>query len=154
MKPVPTLRSRRGFTLLELLVVVSVGGVLTSLTFMTFSRVHGQLGTSSAVSNVLSLHHQARALAVERGALVNFVVDEALGEVRVEGGGQVLNRLDVTGEFEVTLDAGGGLTQCFTPRGVADLTCTTFDRPATITLTRGGRVGTIELLPLGQARER
>lgn len=145
---------RRGFTLLELLIVIVVGGILTSITFVSFSRVHGQLGSSAAATNFLSLHSQARAVAVERGGLATFILDQNAATVRIEFDGAVINQLDLGREFDVTVDAGGNLTQCFTPRGIADLGCTTFERPVTVSFTRGNRTAQVELLPLGQARSR
>jgi len=146
-------RSRRsGFTLLEMIVVITITGVLTSIVFLSFSRVQGQLGTRAAQSNFLSLHAQARALAVERGQLSSFVVTEATGVVRIEMGGVVINELSLANEFDVTVDSGGDFTQCFSPRGIADLGCTTFSTVRTVTFTRGNRTAEVALLPLGQAR--
>jgi prepilin-type N-terminal cleavage/methylation domain-containing protein len=145
--------ARRGFTLLELVVVIAIGGILSSVAILAFSQVQGQLATRSALSNFLSLHAQARALAVERGGMSQFIVDEGEGEVRIEFGGVVVSELSLADEFAVTLDADGGLTHCFTPRGIADLGCTTFNTATNVTFTRGNRTATVQLLPLGQARE-
>jgi prepilin-type N-terminal cleavage/methylation domain-containing protein len=147
-------RTRRsGFTLLEMIVVIAIGGVLSALVMLAFSQVQGQLATRSAQSNFLSLHAQARSLAVERGALSEFEVADATGLVTVRVGGAVVNQVDMGDEFAVTVSTsggGGGFTQCFTPRGIADLNCVTATR--TVTFTRGNRTTQVEVLPLGQAR--
>jgi prepilin-type N-terminal cleavage/methylation domain-containing protein len=148
------IRTRRsGFTLLEMIVVVAIGGVLATLVMLSFSRVQGQLATRSAQSNFLSLHAQARSLAVERGVTSEFVVVDATGVVSVRVGGDVVNQVNLGQEFAVTVSTsggGGGFTQCFTPRGIADLNCVTATR--TVTFTRGNRTTQVEVLPLGQAR--
>lgn len=146
-------RSRRsGFTLLEMIVVITIGGILASIVFTTFSRVQGQLGTRSAQTNFLSLHAQARSLAVERGQMARFIVTEDTGRVRIEVGTDVINELSLADEFDVTMDSGGDFTHCFSPRGIADLGCTTFSTVRTVTFTRGNRTTQVALLPLGQAR--
>ncbi|TVP42053.1 MAG: prepilin-type N-terminal cleavage/methylation domain-containing protein [Gemmatimonadales bacterium] len=148
------IRTRRsGFTLLEMIVVIAIGGVLASIVTLSFSRVQGQMATRSAQSNFLSLHAQARALAVERGVTSQFAVVDATGLVTVRVGSNVVNQVNLTSEFAVTVatsGGGGGFTQCFTPRGIADLNCVTAAR--TVTFTRGDRSTQVEVLPLGQAR--
>ncbi len=147
----------RGFTLLELLIVLVIGGILAVVVIQSFSRVQGRMGARAAQSNVMGLHAQARAYAVERGQLVGFVVDAGADEVRVElgcaGSGQVLSRLNLAAEFAVDVQAPGNpLILCFTPRGIADPARGTVATATNIRLVRGDRESGVQLLPLGQAR--
>lgn len=157
-------RSRRGFTLLEMIVVITIGGVLASIAILAFSTVHGRLGARSAQSNFMSMHAQARAFAVERGVAVRFVMDAGQDEIRVEivqgGDTEVLNRMNLQTEFAVDLTLRAGSTTspgvvCFTPRGIADPGCGTVTQQTTVRFQRGTRadgIREVELLPFGQAR--
>jgi prepilin-type N-terminal cleavage/methylation domain-containing protein len=156
-------RSRRaGFTLLELLVVVTITGVLGSLAILSFSTVQGRMGARSAQSNFLSMHAQTRAFAVERGGPARLVIDTQTNELRIEapdpdGNMEIVNRLDLAGEFNVNLTLNSGSTTtpaivCFTPRGVADPGCGTISQVTVVRFSRGNRTADVQLLVLGQAR--
>lgn len=158
-------RSRRsGFTLLEMIVVITITGVMASIAILAFSTVHGRLGARSAQDNFLSVHAQARAFAVERGRTVRLVMDTAEDLLRVEwtgpGGVETLSELDLGREFDVnmTLESGSTTTPgivCFTPRGIAEPGCGTVTTTTRLRFTRGTRtdgVREVELLPFGQAR--
>lgn len=155
------MKNQKGFTLLELIIVISIGAILTGIVIVGFSRVQGQLGARSAQSNFLSLHSQARAFAVERGQPVRLVVNAANDVVRIEtdtedGGVELLNSLAFGSEFGVDIQLRGGGTQAtvvFTPRGAADPSANSFQGTLGVTFQRGQRVRDVEVLQLGQARE-
>jgi prepilin-type N-terminal cleavage/methylation domain-containing protein len=160
-----TTRSRRsGFTLLEMIVVITITGALSSIAILAFSTVHGRLGARSAQDNFLSMHAQARAFAVERGTTVRFIMDAVEDRLRIEWTGpdgvEVLNELDLGGEFDVDMTLRSGSTAspgivCFTPRGLAEPGCGTVTATTRVRFTRGARadgVREVELLPFGQAR--
>ncbi len=156
--------TRAGFTLLEMIVVIAIGGVLTSIAILAFSQVQGQLATRSAQNNFLSLHAQARAVAVERGVPVQLVIDAGGDEVRIEWTGpdglEVLNRLNLGQEFDVNVTIPSGSTTsparvCFTARGIANPGCGTVTEITRVRLQRGAGdqgIREVEILPLGQAR--
>jgi len=158
--PPQALRSRKGFTLLELVIVVVITSVLAGVVVNSFSRMAGQLNTRSAHDNFLSLHAQARAFAVERGVEVRFIIDPAQDRVRIEttrdGQVDILNEMDFREAFAVDLIrvTGQGIAVlCFTPRGVANLGCANaVTTETTIRFDMGTRSRSIRLLPLGQAR--
>lgn len=153
-------RNTNGFTILELIIAVVISIVLAGIVTLSFSRVHGQLGVQSAQSNFLSLHAQARAFAAERGTIVRFVVDAGDDELRVEwtdpatGVLEVLSGVNVMQEFGVDIvSREQSAALCFTPRGVADPGCNTFDGTLDVDLVRGNRSASLTVLQLGQARE-
>ena len=160
--PDATMKSnRRGFTIIELIIVVVISTILAGIITLSFSRVQGALATNSAQTNLQSLHAQARAFAVERGQPVRLVIDSAADEIRVEWtnpdpdvGDEVLNVVNVGREFAVDLRTSGGSALCFNPRGVGEPTCSTMDSGGlTVTMIRGNRTTSVTILPLGQIRE-
>jgi len=149
----PTHRVSRGFTLIELLLVITITGVLVGITTMAFSRVQTRMATRSATTSFLGLHAQARSMAVERGQITQLAVNEGANEVRVLLDSVPVHTISMMDRHGVTLSAGGGLVLCFNPRGLAQVGCTTFTTPRTVVFTRGASSATVELLPMGQARE-
>jgi prepilin-type N-terminal cleavage/methylation domain-containing protein len=153
------MKGRRGFTYLELITVLAVGGILTAIVIGSFSRVHGQMGVRSAQATFLSLHAQARVSAVELGAVVRLMVDEQEARVWLETGPLdapgVMTTVDFAQEFDVTIRTGAGDVAflCMTPRGFADPTCNNFEGTLNVAFSRGGRTSRVEVLPLGRARE-
>jgi prepilin-type N-terminal cleavage/methylation domain-containing protein len=153
-------RDFRGFTILELVVVIVIGGVMAGLMINAFSRVRGQLSTRSAQSNFMGLHAQARAFAVERGVQVRLVVDEGNDRVRIEvpapDGVDVRNEMDFRRAFGVDMVTGqGSVNVCFTPRGIANPACggAFTGNSLVVRFDAGGRSRTVTVFPLGQARE-
>jgi prepilin-type N-terminal cleavage/methylation domain-containing protein len=158
--PDATMKSnRRGFTIIELIIVVVISTILAGIITLSFSRVQGMLATNSAQTTLQSMHAQTRAFAVERGQVVRLVIDSAQDEVRIEwtnpdtGDNEVLNTVNLGREFAVDVDAGGLEELCFSPRGVGVPDCNSFSGSLTVDLTRGNRVATVRILGLGQIRE-
>jgi prepilin-type N-terminal cleavage/methylation domain-containing protein len=144
-----------GFTVLELLIVLVVGGILTTIAVRSFSQVHGGLGTHTAVSSFMTMHAQARALAVERGRPILLVADASTGRVSIEEtDGTTVRERDFADAYDVTIGAPGDEVRlCMTARGFADPRCGNVNDRTPVTFTRGGRTRTLVLLPLGQALE-
>jgi len=149
------LRSRRGFTLIEMLIVVVVGGLMSMIAIRSFSQVHGALGARSAQSTFMTIHAQTRALAVERGVPIVLRVDPATGVVSIETeAGTVIQSRNFAVDYEVTVGTPGGVVLlCMTPRGFADTRCGNVDDRTEISFVRGGRTRAVALLPLGQLVE-
>ena len=150
----------RGFTIIELVIVVVISIILAGIITLSFSRVQGALATNSAQTTLQSMHAQTRAFAVERGQVVRLVIDSAEDEVRIEwtnpdtGDNEVLNTVNLGREFAVDLRTSGGSALCFNPRGVGEPTCSTMDSGGlTVTMIRGNRIASVTILPLGQIRE-
>jgi prepilin-type N-terminal cleavage/methylation domain-containing protein len=69
--PISTQRVKSGFTLVELLVAVSVLGILTSVSSMSFQSIHGfyeQRRLRNAALEAMDMIRERRALVMARGA--------------------------------------------------------------------------------------
>lgn len=153
-----------GFSLLELVIVLVIGGIMAAVVVGNLGGVQARMGVRSAESNFLSMHAQTRALAVERGIAVGLLASPGDGMVTVregcDGSGTVLQSRDFGSEFGVTLDIGSGallnigdgaLVLCMTPRGYANPDGNSFENEARVNFVRGEHVRTVLLRPLGQA---
>lgn len=146
----------RGFTMLELVIVLMVGGILTAIATTGMGGVQATLAVRSARASFLSHHAQTRALAVERGGLMSLVVDPAADRVTIrtgcDGSGDVVEMRDFGDQHGVEIGTGGGsVTMCMTPKGVASPNLNSYGNEARIEFTRGGDTLAVVLLPLGQA---
>lgn len=69
------MRAQRGFTLVELLVVLALVGLLTTMVPLAFERLRESAQYRDAVRAVLTDMRQARYAAVSEGREVRFAVD-------------------------------------------------------------------------------
>jgi len=67
-------RSRAGFGLAELLVVIAVIGVLSAVTVPAFVRYYQAAAVRSASQQVIALFNQARELAIQRNSTLGVCV--------------------------------------------------------------------------------
>lgn len=147
---------RRGITVSEILFVVVIIGILAGVAFNNFADQRHGMTVRSAENGFLSLHAQARAAAVERGAMARLVVvpeEDRVSVVLGSGSGaDTIRTTDFEGKFSASVEGDWDrLILCMTPRGFADIQCNSFERPTVVRFTRGSRTGGVELQPLGQA---
>lgn len=79
------MREQRGFTLLELLVVLAIIALLSAMVPLAFERVRESAQYRDAVRGVLSDMRQARYRALSEGREVRFRVDLAHRTYGLEG---------------------------------------------------------------------
>jgi len=144
--------SRKGFSLIEAVVVMGIGAILAMVTITSFGAVRGSMTVNAARGTFQSMHATTRALAVERGVLMRLVADPADATVRIEvgcaGGGAVVQ----TETLPANIVTGGGVFAiCMTPRGYANPAGNSFVNEGTISFTQAGRTVQLRYLPLGQA---
>jgi prepilin-type N-terminal cleavage/methylation domain-containing protein len=149
---------RRGFSLLELVIVLALGGIIASVAINSFGNAQSRMGPRSAQSQFLTMHAHTRAIAVERGGMARLVTDPATSTVTITfqaGPGvtpDTVTRRNFRESFGVALETDGGqaVTLCMTPRGYAATGCNSFNAEARIRFVRGGQGTGVRLLPLGQ----
>jgi prepilin-type N-terminal cleavage/methylation domain-containing protein len=150
------MRGRRGFTLLEMLVVLAIGGLMVAIVAATFGGTMNRVSVRSAQTEFLTILAQARALAIERGSSMRFEADAATGLVQVEvgcgGAGAALVSRNFREDHGVSMITDGSLLAlCMTARGYADPEQNSFAGEGKIAFVRGDRSLSVVLFPLGQA---
>lgn len=137
---------RRGTTLVELLLVLAVAGILTSVAVPSVHATADRLALRGAAQDVRLALAVARDRAVRLGEYVSFVADPAAGRVRVVAGGEALFERAVTTHRGVLLTATRD-SVTYAPTGLGWGAANT-----TIVLRRGARVDSIVVSRLGRVR--
>jgi len=146
-----TAAGRSGFSLVEMLIVVTVGGILMTFTVMNASTPRNSYSVGSAERVFGGLHARARSLAVETGEIARLHVDMAGDSVWISSGGDRVDSVDFRDRFNVDIRGESStLVICMNPRGFAERNCNSFASAQRISFVRGGHVRSIQILPLGQ----
>jgi prepilin-type N-terminal cleavage/methylation domain-containing protein len=143
---------RSGFSLIELVVVLMVGSVLTSIAIQSFNGVSGRFATRGARQTFMAMNARARAQAVEYGRTVRLNLDHSGDSVWLSRGNEVLEVLDFGEEFDVDIrtSTDSDLRVCMNPRGFADTRCNNFTSPVTVTFLLATDTASVSVLSLGQ----
>jgi prepilin-type N-terminal cleavage/methylation domain-containing protein len=146
--------NRRGFTLIELVIVITIAGILISFAVKGFSDYQGRTAGREARNTFAALHARARAQAIEFGTTVRLVVRADSNLVRVVRNDTSLEVVRFDSVFGVDLTSNEtttGYVMCMTPRGFANSGCTGgLTTPDTLTFSLGGNDYGVRLLALGQ----
>lgn len=140
----------RGFTLLELLIVVAILGVVLGLTGILGRAIARQASERAALNTVQQSVWQGATLAAARGfrtELCRAGVELAIH--RVDGDaceGPVLRRFEI--DPNVSLSFAEGSVMVFTPPGTIDPATL----PGTVTLVAGSSTYTLEVSLIGEVR--
>lgn len=151
-------RRRSGFTLVELLVVILVGSILTGIAVAGGGRFVARQGAVNARDAFVFLSFRARSIAVESGRDILLELDPVSGEawiVRREGG-QRLETHRYEGEYqaEVVTPGNARITICYSPRGYAIPACSQNTNNVEVGFVRGGNTARAVVRPLGQVEAR
>jgi len=143
---------RSGFSIIELVVVLMVGSVLTSIAITEFNGVSGRFAVKGARQTLMSMHARARVQAVEFGRTVRLHVDPVGDSVWLSRDGEILNALDFGVEFKVDIQTStdSEVRVCMNARGFADTGCNSFMSPVTVTFLLMSDVASVLILTLGQ----
>ena len=143
---------RSGFSIIELVVVLVVGSVLTSIAVKNYNGVSGRFAVRGARQTLMSMHARARVHAVEYGQTVMLFVDPAGDSIWIRRGTEVIDRMDLNQEFNVDVKTStdSSIRVCMNPRGFANTWCNNFNSTVTITFVLSSDTASVRMLTLGQ----
>jgi prepilin-type N-terminal cleavage/methylation domain-containing protein len=146
-------RSRAGFTVIELLVVVVLAAMLTQLAVKTFGLTSSHIAAREARNVFNGLVARARAQAIESGIPTMLVADADGDSVMVFANGNVAEKVRFGEELGVDIQTEQRITRiCMNTRGYADTDCNSFSSVTKMAFSQGTKSTTIEIFPLGQIR--
>jgi len=145
-------RRSRGFTIIEMIVALVVGGILTSIALVSYHNVRGRFSVRGARNSFAALQARARADAIERGQDTWLVADMAGDSVYLVRGGTTLETMHFDDEFHVDLrSTSGDFRLCMTPRGYADPGCSgSISSIVTLQFWQNADSCSVQVLPMGQ----
>jgi prepilin-type N-terminal cleavage/methylation domain-containing protein len=137
---------RSAFTLLELLVVVTLAGLLMGLALPRFAALRDAASVHAAMADLSSSFSMARQSAISQRVTVAVVLDTAAGSVELHIGGRTIARRPLRSAYGIVLRAnrdsavydGRGLGY-----GVSNLS---------VVIRRGTMVDTLTMSRLGRLR--
>lgn len=144
-----------GFTMLEIVLVVAIAAILTSVALRGFGVVVSQIATNDARRSFAAMQARARANALERGEVSRLRVDPTGDSVWITGSSGTIERVNFATSREVDIQSSeaGITTLCINPRGFGDIRCNSFDaNTVDLTFVQGGQSAAVRILPLGALR--
>jgi prepilin-type N-terminal cleavage/methylation domain-containing protein len=146
-------RRTRGFTLIELIVVITIGVILTSMAVKGFGQASTALAARQGQNVFRGMVARTRAHAIESGTTVCMWVNVYSDYAFIYQGIQRVEFIDFGEEMAVDIQcSSGNIRLCMNPRGYADTKRTSFHSKLDVSFAAGGNVEAIEILPLGQIR--
>ena len=141
----PSPRSR-GFTIVELSIVISIGAILTAFAAFRAGSFIDRIEVRGAVTEIESLFSLARHVAIARGAKSVLDIDTSVGELSIRVGTEQVARRDVGRDHGVTV-ASNRTSMTYSPIGVG-YGAANF----TMVVTRGAVADSIVVSRLGRVR--
>jgi prepilin-type N-terminal cleavage/methylation domain-containing protein len=143
----------RGFTLIEVLIVMVVGGILAGIVIKEIGPASSRTSAQQARNVFVGMAARARAHAIERGQMTQLVVDAQADSVSIVAGDDVLETVHFRAAMGIDIQAADATTRiCMSPRGFAEPSCNSFSTTIKMEFVRGTRSRAVEILPLGQIR--
>src|SRR6476646_6649716 len=96
---------RRGFTLLELIVVLMIAGLVMAIAVPPFASLRDRAAVRTATADLGALFSSARQLAITRRTTVAVVFDTLAGVVQVRAGGRTLQKRLLRAVYGIALGA-------------------------------------------------
>lgn len=142
---------RNGFTMIEVVIVLTVGTILTGIAMNAFGGVEGRVAVGQARSTFASLHARARAQAIETGEMTRLFVDTAKDSVWIVRDGEQLETVRFAENFGVDIQASATrIRLCLNPRGFAETSCNSFSTSQTIKFAARSDTASVLMRALGQ----
>jgi prepilin-type N-terminal cleavage/methylation domain-containing protein len=140
----------RGFTLIEVVIAVLVGSILTGIALTGYGNAKSRFAVRGARNTFVAVHARARAAAIEGGTTARLHVFPGGDSVTVVRGGVTLESINFRDVFGVDVQASGNLRLCMSPRGFADTACNSFSSAEALGFRAGPDEAGVQILPLGQ----
>jgi prepilin-type N-terminal cleavage/methylation domain-containing protein len=144
------MRRRAGFTMIELLIAIMVGMVLTGIAYRGFAGYQGKTAARQGRLTFAAMHARARANAIEMGATVSLNVDMTKDSVWLDRAGTRVETVQFNQELGVDIQGTGTLKLCMNPRGFADTSCNSFNTTQTLVFAAGSDTAGVQIRTLGQ----
>jgi type IV fimbrial biogenesis protein FimT len=119
-------RRRHGYTLAEVLIVISIIGIITAISVPKFAAAKNQAQLTGAMTRFTRGVMAARQAAIQRGKTAYFKHSNSKFWVIVDTTGSLTDSVVITAhynlaeEYGVSITAPGGVTSIqYDPRGVA-----------------------------------
>ena len=152
------MKTRCGFTLMEILIVITIIGLLASLAGPSLSRLRSSAGLQSGRAQVTAALSLARATSTRMGRTSTLTIDTATSVMRVSvDTGSVGGSSDpwLAREYRLGDDLGVRLgsnrsTLCFDARGIGTIAAGCPEAGAILTLASGGVVDTVRINSAGR----
>ncbi|HSM61401.1 MAG TPA: type II secretion system protein [Longimicrobiales bacterium] len=142
---------RGGFTLLELVIALLIGSILTSIAMASYGNARGAFAVRGARNTFAALHARARAQAIEAGTMMRLFVDMSGDSAFIWDGANNLETIDFRDELNVDLRSSvGSLRICMNARGFADADCNNFSSDVTLQFRHNADTASMRVMPLGQ----
>ncbi|HUG41494.1 MAG TPA: prepilin-type N-terminal cleavage/methylation domain-containing protein [Longimicrobiales bacterium] len=142
---------RAGFTMLEMLFVVVIGGIVLAIGTRQYSQLSNQRAVGNASNAMVHTASRARSEAMRSGRVIYLRIRPDLAQVRVRSASDsAIHTLDA-GADGVSI-TGSTISICYAARGYALPGCTSISGTQTVNFVRGVDTATVQVLPLGQVR--
>jgi prepilin-type N-terminal cleavage/methylation domain-containing protein len=145
------LRNRRGFTVIELMVVIVLGVIMVNMTLKGYGMVTNRMAAGEARSVFQGMVARARAQAIESGFTTVLLANTKGDSVMLLANGRIQETVRFMDQMGVDIEADEEVVRiCMTPRGFANPDCGSFESAIKMAFVRGPRNEVIEIHPMGQ----
>ncbi len=142
---------RAGFTLVELVIALLIGSILTSIALSSYGNARGGFAVRGARTTFATLHARARAQAIEAGSMMRLFVDMKGDSAFIWDGTKNLETIHFADEFHVDLrGSDGSMRICMNSRGYADTGCNSFSSTVSLQFWQNADSASVNVMPLGQ----
>jgi prepilin-type N-terminal cleavage/methylation domain-containing protein len=143
------MRGRRGFTVVELVIALLVGSILTSIALSSYGNAQGGFAVRGARTTFASLLARARAQAIEAGTRVQLFVDVSGDSIFLRQGASNLETIHFADDLHVDVRSSiGSFRMCMNSRGYADTDCN--NSTVTLSFWQNADSSSVTVYPLGQ----
>lgn len=139
-----------GFTLIELVVALLIGSILTSIALSSFGNASARFAARGARDAFVAMQARGRAQSIEMGQTVRvYLLPSTDRGILLAADGTWLEDVDFRERFDVDIQ-GINTRLCMNTRGYADEECNSFTTPRAFHFVINADSSSVTMLPLGQ----